>query len=416
MKYPIYIISLVLAIFSASCSDKSDLEIEQDKEPGTCSVTISLSFDSGNGFTVGTRSVNSRAGIELVDFETYDVYMYWFDGTDTGDEGKPIYKYDADRSSRINDHLVTIDGLTEGNHYAYLFVAALKGTNTATMISTENSGARDMGQAEYLGADAGELIGGTSSLMNCYFPFFAEDESEQSNMEKTGFDASKVHLIYADGARILAGLDFTTPYDVVLNPQFGIVQIRANQMDFSGSDVTCVVNSDFYRLYFDQMMRWDRNGGSSRGTFTSFNEAHTGDGDLSEGDYFSIFSYDYNLAVFTWEKKGLTTDDMDSDGNINIYLPYTTANEVGSLIESNKHTVIGPYESELVNSHYVSLTITQDGESNTYHYDTPFPIYRGGISYFNIEGTVLSLKFADDAGNINLDDDKWDGIVTDTQQ
>lgn len=397
MKHSIYIIATMLLALLSSCSDEelSGNGSNSDME-GTKTLNFTLSIDAGDGLSVGTRASSGKNIIPIP--SDYRVYVYWF----KGDDGTNFYFEEAEEvSGSLYSRKVDIEG-----KYAYLFLAVPKGKGYDNVIELDNM--RDFGQANLFDVglieNSGSLIKGTSNLNNCFLPFLEEDGSEQNNVDKTEFKVTRNLQIFGDGNYITAGYDEHFPASIVLRRQFGAVEIQGTS-SLQGKQVKCSVKSDYYRLYFSQMIKPANSASISEdGYYDSENSASDASKTASPG-YFTTTYYS-PVPSFTYNQ-GANGDFLTEKGNLLIYLPYTEAHRNGPA--GKGHTTLynmsdeGPEEGP-------SLTVTIDGHE--YTYNDPFPIRRNTKAFFYIEGTELHFSGKDGNGGIDLDDDKWDGVAT----
>ena len=414
-----FIVWAFVAALFASCSDdelQNDLP-KESKEPYT--ITFNLSIESGDGLSVSTRS--GEDGVERIDLTKYLVYVYWFHG-DAEDNDMGNMTLMDKQPELIGEtkyfYSKTFEGEEVGKRHAYLFLAVPKDKGLDKVIQMSNM--KDFGPVYSNGYGHGyfttssQAMSESSLLKNCYILFFEDDISEATN--DTEFSANRKLEIFGEGCTLLPDYHSFTE-DVVLKRQFGIVRIKANSRDFTGKAVTCKINSDYYRLYLTQMIKVAN--GTQPETFSkeyvSTNEAESQDGaDMGyTGDYFSnTYMYsdensNYVTASLIWKKDNVTAEDLGEEGNIDIYLPYTTATSVGTTPSSEEQTNYSYYQIGALST--PSLTLEIEGEK--YEYTNQFPIYRNGITPFYIKGTQMVIDWGDSDSGINLDNDDWDGIT-----
>ena len=249
----------------------------------------------------------------------------------------------------------------------------------------------------------------TSNLKNCFFPFFSEDDGNLSYEEDVTFTIERDLVVFADGNAIPGNLEYHTPTKLLMTRQIGVVEIELDSKDVAGKEISCSVNSDYYRLYFSQMIKDSKDG------YTSQNEADFEDkynGDWSEtygpGDYFSNTSngiaFIETLPTFT---KTVTVPAEAANTEkyyLQLYLPYTTAQPVGASVPTYEQANIVYSTSTTSTTPGVSINI--DGV--TYNADRAFPIHRNTRTVFWIKGGRLETIFGQ--GGIGLEDDEWDGL------
>ena len=358
-------------------------------------MNFTLSIDAGDGLSVGTRASSGKNIIPIP--SDYRVYVYWFKG-----DGVDFYFEKAEEvSSSLYSRKVDIEG-----KYAYLFLAVPKDKGYDDVIEPTNM--RDFGQANFedesIIINSGPLKAETSNLYNCFLSFLEEDGTEQKNSKKTEFKVTRNLQIFGDGNYITAGYEEHFPASIVLRRQFGAVEIQGTS-SLQGKQVKCSVKSDYYRLYFSQMIKPANSASISEdGYYDSENSASDASNYASPG-YFST-TFIKNIPSFTYNQE-VNGDFLTGKGNLLIYLPYTEARRNGPA--GKGHTTLynmsdeGPEEGS-------SLTVTIDGHE--YTYNDPFPIRRNTKAFFYIEGTELHFSGKDGNGGIDLDDDKWDGVAT----
>lgn len=402
MKHSIYIIATMLLALLSSCSDEELSGSGNNSDMGgTKTLNFTLSIDAGDGLSVGTRASSGKNIIPIP--SDYRVYVYWFKGKLQGSVVKYYFEEANEVSSSHYSRNVDIEG-----KYAYLFLAVPKSKGYDNVIELNNM--RDFGQAhlEDYGAikNSGSLIKEISNLDNCFLPFLEEDVTEKDNYDKTEFKVTRNLQIFGDGNYITAGYDEHFPASIVLRRQFGAVEIQGTST-LQGKQVKCSVKSDYYRLYFSQMIKPTNSASISEdGYYESQNNALDASG-YASSDYFSLIFQKENFVPSITYNQETNGDFLTEKGNLLIYLPYTEARRNGPAGEghttlyswSNGGSINGP-----------SLTVTIDGRE--YKYNDPFPIRRNTKAFFYIEGTELHFSGKDGNGGIDLDDDKWDGVAT----
>lgn len=397
MKHSIYIIATMLLALLSSCSDEelSGNGNNSDME-GTKTLNFTLSIDAGDGLSVGTRASSGKNIIPIP--SDYRVYVYWF----KGDDGTNFYFEEAEEvSGSLYSRKVDIEG-----KYAYLFLAVPKGKGYDNVIELDNM--RDFGQVDvgdFSSTKSGNLIFGISNLDNCFLPFLEEDGTEQENYDKTEFKVTRNLQIFGDGNYITAGYDMHVPASIVLRRQFGAVEIQGTST-LQGKQVICSVKSDYYRLYFSQMIKPANSASISEDGYYKSQNIAIDKSNQAKGDYYSSTSYNEIVPSFVFNQEA-NGDFLTEKGNLLIYLPYTEARRNGPA--EYGHTTL--YGWGLTNQlEGPSLTVTIDGHE--YTYNDPFPIRRNTKAFFYIEGTELHFSGKDGNGGIDLDDDKWDGVAT----
>lgn len=395
MKQLIYTICAAFLISLFSCSQEEMVMESVENETKTCSIPFSLSIEGDAGFSILTRAQD-----EPVNTGEYTVKMYLFKENADG-------KYILDREPvPITTSLYSIENIDVGAHYAYLFVAVPK--DYASVLNN----ARDFGTFAYTGETPefnysqpiAYSTDKATALDNCFIPFFEEDTQE--NGEANDWAARDLE-IFGDGNYITAGLAYHTPIDLTMKRQVGVVEIQLTGIN-TNDKITCSIQSDYYRIYFSQMIK-----NSTTSEYSSQNSAVSGTvgDDGTANDYFSITSQYIlqetgTLPTFT---KIVTADAKDIENgnyNLQIVLPYTTAfsaEKTGTVPDVQKANY-----NRNSSSVTGSMTLTMpDGKQ--YTYTNSYPIHRNTKTTFYIEGTKLTTKFGD--SGIDLDDDEWDGVT-----
>lgn len=406
MNKLLFMVWAVASVLFVSCSEDEMQNDLQNENKGPYTVTFNLSIESGDGLSVSTRS--GEGDSERVDLSKYLVYVYWFH-VEAGGSLYDMTLMDENQPELIDEtkysYTKTFDEEEKGKRHAYLFLAVPKDKGLDGVITN----IKDVKMVEgdgYSFSTNSQPITTSSLLKNCYIPFFIDDESEEKNNSKTEFSANRKMEIFGEGSTIALVSSFTE--NVVLKRQFGVVRIKANGQDYTGKSVTCKINSDYYRLYLTQMIKVPNadDGGSFAKEYESTNDALSDDGSIYGGDYFSTtYQADPSVATFVWKSESITASDLDEKGNINIYLPYTTAKAVGNDIPSEEQTNYS-YNNQVV-PFPSSITFEIDGQK--YEYTSQFPIYRNGITPFYLKGTQMVIDWEN--GGIDLDNDNWDGIA-----
>lgn len=406
MKKSIFIVSMAAAIFWASCS-KEDMQTNQTgTETGTRTVTFNLSMESGDGMSVSTRS-GENSGVEQIDFRYYSVYVYWFHSDDGAN-----YTFMGEKPEEVTDYTYTktFDDDEANKWHKYVFVAVPKGTHEAVIADAKDFGqVSDAGWGEFVPNKAS--VSSSSKLNNCYIPFSESDNGEA--IEGTTFSAGRNFEIFGDGGEVVSDSPTGDISNTVLRRQFGIVRINANGRDFTKSKITCKINTDYYRLYLSQMVKRGQATAPTPeavyGYYSSENEAESGN--VSGGDYFSNsyqISDGMNTQIASFAK-AVTAADLDEQGNINIYLPYTTVQKTTETVEDLYQTNYSVLAGSAMEGPSLTLTI----DDKEYTYSAPFPIFRNVVTAFNIKGDALEIVWDNNGGNgVDLDDDDWDGIQT----
>lgn len=403
MRNLIYILSMMLLALLASCSDDERL-LPGKEENGSRmrSITFSLMLDESKDFSVSTRS-NDKNGVPFDDpnFKgKYVVYLYLFREEQDGNQ-----EYILDRMEKVETSLYSIQNLEYSVNYKYLFVAVSMGDESETFLTS----ARDFGTMSFDNPVTETIKINTTNLKNCFFPFFSEDNGNLSYGEDVTFSIERDLVVFADGNAIPGNLEYHTPTKLLMTRQIGVVEIELDSKDVAGKEISCSVNSDYYRLYFSQMIKDSKDGYTSQNG-ADFEDEDTGDWSetYGPGDYFSNASNGMasieTLPTFT---KTVTVPAEVANTEkyyLQLYLPYTTAQPVGASVPANEQANFVYSNSTTSTTPGVSINI--DGV--TYNADRAFPIHRNTRTVFWIKGGRLETTFGQ--GGIGLEDDEWDGL------
>lgn len=408
MKNLIYILSMMLLALLASCSDDERL-LPGKEENGSRmrSITFSLMLDESKDFSVSTRS-NDKNGVPFDDPNLkgkYVVYLYLFREEENGNQ-----EYILDRMEKVETSLYSIQNLEYSVNYKYLFVAVSMGDESETFLTS----ARDLMTTQFsfdesIFTPAQKIQEDISNLNNCFFPFFSEDNENLSYEEDLTFNIERDLEIFADGNAIPGNLEYHTPTKLLMTRQIGVVEIELDSKEVAGKEISCSVNSDYYRLYFSQMIK------NEQGIYTSQNTANFEDTDGNQlVDYGSSDYYSSNYTFITTNEgllptftKTVTVPAEAANTEkyyLQLYLPYTTAQPVGASVPTYEQANIVYSTSTTSTTPGVSINI--DGV--TYNADRAFPIHRNTRTVFWIKGGRLETIFGQ--GGIGLEDDEWDGL------
>lgn len=367
------IITLLLMVCAlCACSDENILPVNAEKEK-TRTVTFNLKGMADRDFSVQTRAVDTTA----IDFTKYAVKFFLFERVDDTDE------YVLKRQQNVTEDFFTITGL-DVKSYRYLFVAVSDGFEY--MLDAKDSNAWTWKNVYPVSVSA-EV--GTTLYKNCYFPFIEnEDNNEIWNYEgkvaPCTLPETNTNLeIYGQGYILSSGMDFHVPIDILLERQYGSVEVRLKNLT-PGETVSVAVTSEYYRMYLSQMVKSDINS-----NYTSENNGNINSGGLKTSDYATG-----TVGAPIYFQRSMTA--ASAEQVISLCLPYTTAEGTGNTVTNDKHKVTG-----------LSLTIG----SNTYSYAAKFPIYRNGVSYFIRKGDQLAIEFTtqgDNTPGIDIEED-WNG-------
>lgn len=415
MNKLLFMVWAVASALFVSCSEDEMQNELQHENKGPYTVTFNLSIESGDGLSVSTRS--GEGDSVRIDLTKYLVYVYWFHET-TGSDLGSMALMDENQPELIDEtkyfYTKTFEGDEAEKRHAYLFLAVPKDKGLDEVITKANI--KDFGVAEtdgYTFSASSQPMTTSSLLKNCYIPFFTDDISEERNNSNTKFSANRKLEIFGEGSVLLPNTNLTEK--VVLKRQFGIVRIKANGQDYKGKSVTCEINSDYYRLYLTQMIKEPNASSTDTPTYAkeyvSTNEAESKNGTITGGDYFSTtYQANPSVATFVWKNESITASDLDEEGNINIYLPYTTAKAVGeNNIPSEEQTNYSYYSNSASSTSSIKFKIDEKEYEYTVNSTYPqFPIYRNGIIAFYLNGTQMDIEWKD---GIDLDNDDWDGIA-----
>lgn len=367
------IITLLLSICAlCACSDENVLPGNEEKEE-TRTVTFNLKGIADRDFSVQTRAVDTTA----IDFSKYAVKFFLFERMSDTDEY--VLKHQQD----VTQDFFTITGL-DVKSYRYLFVAVSKGFEY--MLDAKDSNAWKWNSTYPVSVSAKV---GTALYKNCYFPFIENEDNNE--IWEYVYDVAPCTLpntnanleIYGQGYILSSGMDFHVPIDILLERQYGSVEVRLKNLT-QGETVSVAVTSEYYRIYLSQMVKSDINS-----NYTSENKGNINSGGSKTSDYASG-----TVGVPIRFQSSMTA--ASAEQVILLHLPYTTAEKTGNTVTNDKHKATG-----------LSLTIG----SNTYSYAAKFPIYRNGVSYFVRKGDQLAIEFttqSDPTPGIDIEED-WNG-------
>lgn len=388
MKH-LLLISLLCCL--VSCSEDSVVT-----EPEvTQRITFTLSGLTNDNLS--TKALQTRA-VDWIDFGKYTVKFYLFKENKSKlnpDTNQSVYVLESMRG--ITEPVVTVDVKPDTN-YKYIFAAT-------TTTQTEWLTAKDFGTIDFNKTpsySSPEAVEGTSVMENCYFQLGTTDNFDYSGTATT---TSRVNEeLYADGYTINTSFNFSTPIGVVLRRQVGLVEFQLSGVK-DGDVVSCDVPTDYYRLYFSQICKIN-----TTDNYVSSNNAFSDNASWANlhPDYYS-FVTNFNAGnyhMLSFIKKETLSGVTNSKYNFRIFMPYTTAKEIGSSVPTIEKANYKVKEQTVGDG--VKLTIN----GTTYNYNQPFPIYRDGKTYFMIQGTQLVTYWSSGSdGGIDLDDDKWDGVT-----
>lgn len=375
----IFYIMLFMQLLT-SCEKEMSTPMEKDGDVHT--LTFNLSGIESPFDTNITRA----SGKQTIDLNTFDVMFYLFKQVGNDDYQLVVKK-------AITEVIFKIDAIEPEVNYKYVIVAApKKAGSTINPILV----AKDYNTMDILGGtfEVGDATV-NSSIYNCFFDMFGT----RTYSDDDAITIDKNPEIFADGFDLSTSYDFHTPVDVVLKRQMGAVEFKVTGLS-TGTEHTfaCSIPSDYYRLYLSQIVRE-----SASKDYTSqnngLNDELNGYG-VDAGDYYGkIASVNSGSTLLSFTKQETITTS-GSTYNFCIYMPYTIASE--STVTTSLYNGGNANTSEALGAG--TLIFTVDGK--TYTYSKPFPIYRNKKSYFLMKGdNELECKL----GNINLDDDPWDG-------
>ena len=429
MKQIILIISVCLVAIACSCTDDNLID-NQENNNRKCSVTFEISKSNDSDFNVSTRS----AGTVVTD--DYSVRFYLFQQINS--------EYRLVRTQEVTTPILTLDNLTLDAEYKYIFLAIY---NPDANVATANvlkaidfsSGVIDDGSYDvtlptkeaYIknegSTDPDEQKG--SLLENCFINFMGDNSKPTYGIADDGTDEvitiNQNIEIFGTGAYFLPG-SYSASIGVVMERQIGVVEFHYKDAQ-AGDELTCSFSSDYYRLYLSQMIKDKTNPNYTSENYAIFQPpvSDMNDKKYSEGDYYSalrVFKSTYILPL-TFTK---TTTLTGSEKTISIYVPYTTAEAAGTVVDEKyqaNHIRTGLYGYNLdtdpsLTTGYVTLKVKRNGVENIFQTANPtaFPIYRNAKTIFTASDTGgLTISFGSDGsggseGGIHIpDDDIWNG-------
>lgn len=437
MKQFLFIISICISSIVCSCLDENQTSVPDKETNGKCSVTFSLSKDDSSDFNVSTRST----GTVITDDYTVKFYLF--------ERDIPSNEYRLVRKKDVTTPVFSLDDLTEDAEYKYVFVAIHNPSvdpNTSKVLDAIDfsSGANgDYNNYDYsitlpqkaayikneLSSDLDEQKG--SLLENCFISFidntslptYGNDDTDDTD-EVITIDTELE--IFGTGAYFIPG-SYSATIGVVMERQIGVVEFQYSDAQ-AGDVLTCSFSSDYYRLYLSQMVK-----DKSNPNYTSENNAvfstpiadynYT---EYSTGDYYSalrVFKSTYLLPLTFKRTKTLGSNE----NSVKFYVPYTTAEAVGTHIGDDKYKanyirtgLMGANINSTTDytTGYITLQVNRGGTISTFKTDAPtaFPIYRNGKTIFtasNAGGLTINFGSGGTGGNdggIHLpDDDIWNG-------
>jgi len=415
MKHIILILSVCFSFIAYSCTDDRLSDYSEKEDNSKCSVTFSLSkSDDNSDLNVVTRSKGS------VITNDYTVVFYLFQKNETN-------SFVLKRKEIVKPPLYTIENLEKKSTYKYVFVTT-KNENAAALDAMDFSSVKMTPNSITLPSEIAS-VDKASILENCYISYIDDYTNKIPTYKVTGSGAAAISEtitinkdleIYGCGSLFIPGSTSSTPLDVFMERQFGVVKFVYADAQV-GDEMTCSFSTDYYRLYLSQMVRDDDM------NYTSDNFAIMPDNSFSRmgitytaGDYYSasgILNGKKTLPIIT---KTVTLDAAKN--SIDIYIPYTTAKNVGADVDDNyKANYIrfsgtgGPVGSLLSNRYKGSVLLSvkkADGTTKEFKRaegaEAVFPIYRNAKTVFTTVGNDY-LQITLGNGGIGLDGDSWDG-------
>lgn len=423
MRKIILIITTCLSLFVSSCTDDSLPNGNTEESKGNKrTISFNLSKGDDNNFDVITKA----NGIPVPD--NYAVKFYLFKRFQKANSNENEYKLVVEDNVTTPLYTITVDDDME--RYKYIFLASSKDISTLKAV--------DFSSVSMNSGDGSIIIpktdAGTNSLLeNCYISFF-DDKKNNKPSYGTPMDpaieeieVTKDFDIFGYGHTIQPGITNYTPIDVVMERQFGIVEFVYNNAQI-GDKLICSFSSEYYRLYLSQIVKDDNTNNYTSDNYAKFPAGIFTEGgfhiDYETGDYYSASGAFVSLHnILPLFKK---TSEVTSAGrsSIQVYMPYTTAEAVGSSVDythqaNYTRTTLGQNDYGGVEitpglKGQITLEIERGGRIvERYTSEATFPIYRNGKTIFTASGDdQLKVSFSEenntDSG-INLPDDKWNG-------
>lgn len=416
MKQIILIISVCFSSLLYSCTDDNlaDTPTKESSE-GKRSITFAISAGDENNLNVTTKAKGT------VVTDDYAVKFYLF-------EKNANDRYELIRKEDITQPLYTIEDLKTEGTYKYTFIATKQANKSALDAMDFSSTKWDLSNYTITLPNANASVISKSLIENSYISFF---DDQGKNIPGYGYEYSpdcetievKRDLdIFGCGSEIAPGMTFNTPINVIMERQFGIVEFVFQDAQ-AGDELTCSFSSEYYRLYFTQMTKE-----IARQYFVSDNDAEIASDifanlgfDYTKGDYYSalgVYRSGYGILPIFKKTKTLAA----GENSIQVYMPYTTAETVGSNVDDiYKANYIRTEFTDIVGNTIkaqkgsVTLEVKRGGtQIKRYTTDIPFPIYRNGKTIFKTVGDdFLQVKFGptnDTSGDgIQIDGDGWHG-------
>lgn len=417
MKQFILLSVCILSVL-CSCSDNElPISPEKEKTEGMRSITFAL-LDIDNG----QLQVTTRAKGTVV-LDNYVVMFYLF-GKSADDNFQLIQK------EQVRTPLYTIENIEEEGVYKYLFVATSLANTSALDAIDFTSGSMNPDDFTVILPSKIATPADKNILENCYIGYFDDIANSVPGYGKDVSTDPETIVVQKDldifgcGAVIQPGMVYSTPVNVLLQRQFGIVEFKFTDAQ-AGDKLTCSFSSEYYRLYLSQMV-WAKD----KWVYSSDNTAifpenlfeNIGLPSYPKGDYYSalaVYRSGFGILPIFTKSKVLSA----GENSVQIYMPYTTAQPVGSIVEdiykaNYIRTELTDINGSIVKGFYGNITLTVERGGtvlNTYTLpDTSFPIYQNGKTVFTTVGKdYFQVKFGQvsDISNdgINLDPDGWHG-------
>lgn len=410
MKHIILILSVCLSFALWSCME-SNIPDNPDKEDnGKCSVTFALSKSDDSNFNIVTKAQGSLVP------NGYTVVFYLFKNDTESNQYQLVQK------ETVYPPLYTIENLEKKSQYKYVF-AATKDENASVLDAIDFSKGTTKTGTIVPSTTLARVEDG-NILENCFISY-VEDGNPLTYTNDETIVINKDLEIYGCGSLFIPGQVSSTPIDVIMERQFGVVEFIYTDAQV-GDKLTCSFSSDYYRLYLSQMIRDDitKEYTSSNLAMMPFNgntyvHGNMGINDYKTGDYYSALGILKSKAILPVFKKEKTL--AAGQNSIQVYVPYTTATTVGTEVDNTyKANYIsftgtgGPVNSLMKDRFKGSVFLRVEKTDNTIKEykregnEAPFPIYRNAKTTFTTVGNDY-MQISIGNGGINIDDDNWDG-------
>lgn len=405
----VWIAAWILVACFCSCSDKEAGGIAPGTDKAFRDITLAIQKEAGD--VPGDRT---KAGGTLVPSD-YTVLFYLFERVDSASD-TDYEKFRFIRREEITGPLYTIRNLRAEGYYRFVFIATK--TAYAEILMAKDLATAVYGNEANAVTLAGEATLNKSLLENCYLELFGTANTptygnpDDASLRET-FTIDRDLQIFGDGFNLLAGMEYSTPVNVLMQRQMGVVEFECPDAA-EGDTLTASFSSDYYRLYLSQMVK-DFN----IQKYTSENSAVfpaspqgwevPPNGDYYSSSFFFVNNNEPGLPIF--QKSEIMAAGQT---RMRMYVPYTTAEPAGTAVSEifkanyKRTTMPGALQGT---EGSVKLAVGRQNGRKSYERSDTFPIYRNVKTVFRATGEgLLVLHFGTGSnGGIEVDDDIWDG-------